>query len=59
MDFEKSLKRLDEITKKISSGDISLDESLVLYQEAKEIIANMQKALKEAEEKVEKVIEID
>ena len=59
MDFEKSLKRLDEITNKISSGDISLDESLALYEEAKGIIAQLNKALKDAEEKVEKVIEID
>ena len=59
IDFEKSLKRLDEITNKISSGDISLDESLALYEEAKGIIAQLNKALKDAEEKVEKVIEID
>ncbi len=59
IDFEKSLKRLDEITNKISSGDISLDESLALYKEAKEIIAKLQAALEEAKDKVEKVVEID
>lgn len=59
IDFEKSLKRLDEITNKISGGDISLDESLALYKEAKEIIAKLQAALEEAKDKVEKVVEID
>ena len=59
VDFEKSLKRLDEITNKISSGDISLDESLALYAEAKEIITKLQEALKQAKDKVEKVVEID
>ncbi len=58
VDFEKSLKRLDEITNKISSGDISLDESLALYAEAKEIIAKLQEALEQAKDKVEKVVEI-
>ena len=59
VDFEKSLKRLDEITNKISAGDISLDESLALYAEAKEIIAKLQEALEQAKDKVEKVVEID
>ena len=59
LDFESSLKRLEEIVNKISSGKISLDESLALYKEGQEIIKNLESQLNEAEEKVEKVIEID
>lgn len=59
LDFESSLKRLEEIVSKISSGKVSLDESLLLYKEGQEIIKNLETQLKEAEEKVEKVIEID
>ena len=59
LDFESSLKRLEEIVNKISSGKISLDESLALYKEGQEIIKNLETQLNEAEEKVEKVIEID
>lgn len=59
LDFESSLKRLEEIVNKISSGKVSLDESLLLYKEGQEIIKNLETQLKEAEEKVEKVIEID
>ena len=59
LDFEKSLKRLEEIVNKISDGKISLDESLELYKEGQEIIKNLETQLKEAEDKVEKVIEIE
>ena len=57
IDFEKEMKRLDEIANKISSQDLSLDECLALYQEGQKIIKNLEKALAEATEKVEKVIE--
>ena len=57
IDFEKEMKRLDEIANKISSQDLSLDECLALYQEGQKIIKNLEKALAEAAEKVEKVIE--
>ena len=59
LDFESSLKRLEEIVNKISAGKISLDESLALYKEGQEIIKNLEAQLNEAEEKVEKVIEIN
>ena len=59
LDFESSLKRLEEIVNKISSGKVSLDESLLLYKEGQDIIKNLEAQLKEAEDKVEKVIEID
>ena len=56
IDFEQSLKRLEEITNQVSKGELSLDESLALYQEGKKLIEQMQQALKDAEEKVEKII---
>ena len=56
-DFEKEMKRLDEIVGLISSEKLPLDECLNLYKEGQEIIKKLEKALKEAEEKVEKVIE--
>lgn len=57
IDFEKEMKRLDEIANKISSQDLPLDECLALYQEGQKIIKNLEKALAEAAENVEKVIE--
>ena len=57
IDFEKEMKRLDEIANKISSQDLPLDECLALYQEGQRIIKTLETALETAKEKVEKVIE--
>ena len=56
-DFEKEMKHLDEIVAKISSQTLSLDECLALYTEGQEIVKKLEKALEEATEKIEKVIE--
>ena len=56
-DFEKEMARLDEIVAAVSSESLPLDECLKLYQEAQEIIKKLEIALKEAEEKVEKIID--
>ena len=56
-DFEKEMKRLDEIVNKISSQDLPLDECLTLYKEGQEIVKKLEKALETAQEKIEKVIE--
>ncbi len=57
IDFEKEMKRLDEIVEKISSQSVSLDECLKLYQEGQKIVKSLEKALEDAKDKVEKVIE--
>ncbi|NLB48576.1 MAG: exodeoxyribonuclease VII small subunit [Erysipelotrichia bacterium] len=54
--FEKEMQRLDEIVSAISSETLPLDTCLKLYQEGQKIVKRLEKALKEAEEKVEKVI---
>ena len=56
-DFEKEMKRLDEIVNKISSQNLPLDECLQLYKEGQEIVKKLEKALEDAQEKIEKVIE--
>lgn len=58
IDFEKETKRLDEILEKISSKALPLDESLKLYEEGTAIISKLEKALAEAEEKIEKIVDI-
>lgn len=52
IDFEQSLKRLDEIVKKIEGETLPLEESLKLYEEGKKLISALEGALKEAEEKI-------
>ena len=58
MNFKESLDRLDEIVNQISSKALSLDESLALYEEGSKIIKELEKELKAAEEKIEKVVDI-
>ena len=58
IDFEKELKRLEEIANKMENKTISLDESIALYEEGIKITKKLEEALKEAEKKVEAVIEV-
>ena len=58
IDFEKELKRLEEISSKMENKTISLDESIALYEEGIKITKRLEEALKEAEKKVEAVIEV-
>ncbi len=58
IDFEKELKRLEEISSKMENKTISLDESIALYEEGIKITKSLEEALKEAEKKVEAVIEV-
>lgn len=52
IDFEKSLKRLDEIVEKIENGNLSLEDNLKYYEEAKTLIKELGSVLSDAEKKV-------
>lgn len=54
--FEKGLHRLEEILEKLNSGEISLDDSLKLYEESDKIIQGCNKKLSEAEKRIEILI---
>lgn len=58
LDFKTKLDRLDEILNLLNDENTTLDESLKLYEEGKQIVNSLEECLKEAEEKVEKVIEV-
>ena len=58
INIQEELKRLDEIIEKISSKALPLEESLALYEEGVKITKVLEEALKEAEAKVEKIVEI-
>ena len=59
INFEKELNRLKEIVSLIQQKDLPLDESLRLYEEGSKIVKALQEELNRAEEKVEKIIDID
>lgn len=55
--FEEKMKRLDEIVAIMDSNELPLDETLKMYEEAQQLINELEKELKEAKEKVAKYIE--
>ena len=57
INFEEKIKRLDEIVDSISNKSLSLDESLLLYEEGNKIIKELEKTLKKAQENIKEVIE--
>ena len=54
--FEESLKKLETIVDQLEKGDLSLEESLKLFEEGVALSANCKKELDEAEGKVQMLI---
>ena len=55
--FEDSLKGLEEIVEQLEQGDISLEESLKSFEQGVNLTRVCQKALQEAEQKVQILLE--
>jgi exodeoxyribonuclease VII small subunit len=51
--FEKSLQELEDLVEKMEQGDLSLEDSLAHFEKGVQLSRACQKALKEAEQKVE------
>jgi exodeoxyribonuclease VII small subunit len=54
--FEEKMNELEEVVNKISAGNLSLDETMKLYEKGKILIEELSAELKKAEEKVLKVV---
>ena len=52
-DFESALKRLEEIVKKLESGELSLDSALELFEEGIKLSRFCHTKLEQAERRVE------
>ena len=48
MNYEESIKRLDEIVRKLGDGGLPLDESLELYKEGTALAVDCKKMLENA-----------
>lgn len=59
IDFEKSLSELEELVERMEKGEISLEESLKDFERGIGLARACQTALKEAEQKVQVLIEKD
>lgn len=52
LSFEEALSRLEEISSKLDSGKIGLEESISLYEQGSELLGYCEKLLDVAEQKV-------
>jgi exodeoxyribonuclease VII small subunit len=55
-DFEAALTELETIVEKMESGEQSLEEALAAFQRGIELTRTCQQGLKEAEQRVEKLL---
>lgn len=56
MDFEKKLSRLEEIVQKMEKGELSLDESLKIFEEGVKLSRDCHSELNKAEAQVKKLV---
>jgi len=56
VNFETSLKKLEQIVVKLEDGDISLEDSVKSFEEGIGLVKECQKQLSEAELKVKKLL---
>lgn len=59
MDFEKRLGRLEEIVSKMEVGELSLDDSLKLFEEGVKLSRECNSQLEQAEQKVKLLLKVD
>jgi len=57
--FEENLEKLEDIVKKLESGDTPLDEAIDKFTEAMKLADLCDKKLKNAEEKITKIVNKD
>lgn len=59
MDFEKRLTRLEDIVEKMETGELTLEDSLKLFEEGVKLSRECNTQLTEAEQKVKLLLGID
>ncbi|MCD8209741.1 MAG: exodeoxyribonuclease VII small subunit [Coprobacillus sp.] len=55
-ELKSQLDELDELVAKMGDSDLGLDETLVLYNRATELINSIEKLLNETEEKIKEIV---
>lgn len=59
LNFEESLSELENIVQRLEQGDLSLEESMTLFERGLNLSQNSQVKLKDAEQKIEILLEKD
>lgn len=55
--FEQNLQALEKIVEKLESGDVPLDEAITLFQKGKSLAKTCEGRLKQAELKIQQLLE--
>lgn len=58
-DFEKSLDELETLVRNLEQGELSLEQSLTAFERGVELTRTCQQALKNAEQRVEQLVQND
>lgn len=56
MSFEEALRGLEEIVRKLESGEVPLDETITLYERGEELRKHCQARLDAAQARIEKIV---
>ena len=56
LSFEDALKALEDIVRKLESGDVPLDESITLYERGEALRKHCQARLDSAQARIEKIV---
>ena len=56
MSFEDALRALEDVVRKLESGDVPLDESIDLYERGEALRLHCQKRLDAAQARIEKIV---
>ncbi|MDI3482843.1 MAG: exodeoxyribonuclease small subunit [Candidatus Methanomethylophilaceae archaeon] len=59
LSFEKAMSKLEELVTKLDEGDLGLEESLSIYEEAVKLRDFCRKRLEEYERRVRKLVDKD
>jgi len=59
MDFDSGLKKLEGIVQRLDTGELSLEESLKIFEEGIGLVGLLTRKLDEAEKKVETLTQAD
>jgi len=57
LSFEQAMKRLEQVVRELETGDLSLDQSLALFQEGVALTRHCGSLLDQAETRIEKLLE--
>ena len=56
LSFEKALSELEDIVRKLETGEVELETSIALYERGAQLKAHCEAKLKDAQEKIEKIV---